>query len=613
MGVNPLTIKNKKTKTMKRKFYLLLACLSASFFLTTSCSDDEPIAQAFNEAHEHDVMPTYSTGTKVSSPTFFSDFDILSANGAKDVLKMRFENVVPIEQAKIAVVDKEYLLSHADEINALIARKGLVVMANPSGVESMTKGRRGSKLEVDGLSTFLQDIAKMEKSNASLMFIGFTGSKNYLTMDNIDMRNMSQSDISCYFDAFVDWINMTCKRMEPVSRASETPALSTESPVDITKTCNSLHFTHIYKLHLKKTVASVLWSDEDRLECSSTAALNMEIYPIHAFDDQPGHGDYYICNSVMSIYNAGMYSGIFHSHHGGVTVHMCGFTMKAAQSSFEPYNYNGVVKFPFSGTPMPETTSGSVSHTEGFSFSISGGVTVGGIGGALVLCPSFSVGASFNNSTTVTFPDVAVRKGGNDKKVEHIWEENEGDMGDIQWNSDCLIEPQCLMSKSTADFHQSWVWYLPDIKDNSKEEFSFSHRLRVKYESMKFYSTHADFDRYHFDDAVAKEDSLITFTISNVNRTPTGTIILKNNDAASGIDCINKVVFYESGTTKEVYSRDKTLVLGEEISAILPAGKYDVVIYGGKTYNENTAYICSNKELDRCGTLNLSTANFTKK
>ncbi|MCF0208159.1 MAG: hypothetical protein HUK07_01805 [Bacteroidaceae bacterium] len=604
---------------MKRKFYLFLACLSASFFLTTSCSDDEPTVSESHEAHEHDVMPTYSTGAKVSYPAFFSDFDNMSAGGAKDVLKARFEKVVPIEQAKIAVVDKEYLLAHADEINALIARNGLVIMTKPSGVDGMTKSRCGSKLKVDGLSTFLQDIAKMEKANASPMFIGFTGSQDYLTMDNINMEKMSQSDIVCCFDAFVDWVNKTCKRMEPASRTSKKQVQGLETLADIEKTFNAMHFTHIYNLHLKKRIAQVLWSDEDWLERNSTASLNMEIYPIHVFDDQPGHGDYYICNSVMSIYNAGMYRGIFHNHHGGVTVHMCGFTMKSAQSLFEPSDSNVVVKFPITGIPTPETTSGSVSHTEGTTYSCNVNVTGGLMGlngnkGRLgIFNPSITFGVTFNNSTTVVYPDVAIRKEGNDKIVEHIWEVNEGAMGDIKWNSDCLIEPQCLMSRSIADFRQSWIWYVPDFKDNSKEAFSFRHRFSTKYEAMKFYSTRVDFDRYTFNDAVVKEDSLLTFTISNVNRIPTGTIMVKNNYAASGINYVHKIVFYESGTTKEVLSREETLVNGEKLSAIVPEGKYDVVIYGGTTSNENTAYICRNRELKRCEALELSTANFTKK
>ena len=583
--------------------------------MTTSCSDDEPTAPASNETHEHDVTPSYSTGAKVSYPTFFSDFNTLSAGGAKDILKARFEKVVPMEQAKIAIVDKEYLLAHADEINALIARNGLVIMAKPSSVESMTRNLRGSKLKVDGLATFLQDVAEMEKANASMMFIGLTGSKDYLTMDNIDMEKMSQSDIACCFDAFVDWVNNTCKRMDTASKDAKNLTLRADAQPDIAKTFDAVHVTHIYNLHLNKRIGQVLWSDEDWLERSSTAALNMEIYPLHAFDDQPGHGDYYICNSVMSIYHAGMYRGIFHSRHGGVTVHMCGFQMKSAQSTFEPSTIHGAVMFPASGIPTPETTSGSVSHTEGTSFTITSGVTGGVSGGNAVFTPSYSVGATFSNSTTLSYPDVATRKGGDNMTVQHLWEVNANAIGDIMGNSSCLIEPQCLMSKSTADFHQSWVWYLPDVKDNSDESFSLYHRFTTKYEAMKFYSTRVDFDRYTFSDAVndGRPTPPFVITISNVNRTPTGAITVKNNDAASGINYVNKVIFYEAGTTKEVLTRDETIVMGEELSTVVPAGKYDVVIYGGKTYNENTAYICPNRELKRCGALTLTTANFTKK
>ena len=103
----------------------------------------------------------------------------------------------------------------------------------------------------------------------------------------------------------------------------------------------------------------------------------------------------------------------------------------------------------------PETTTGSTSHTSGFSFNLGGNIGFGGAGskGGIGGTGGASGGVTFQDTTTTSIPDIVITR-------------NTSDVGGASWRF------------TGADFEPSeWIWksdHRESVKDIQKKEATFN-------------------------------------------------------------------------------------------------------------------------------------------
>lgn len=366
-------------------------------------------------------------------------------------------------------------------------------------------------------------------------------------------------------------------------------------------------FTSPY--HIKREVGHVIASDRDYLEGDGSVSATYKVTPLHAFDDQTGHGDYYLVDATYVVSNEGMYHPNHANYHGGVRVRIGGFCMM--NCDIETTLYNGDKKIDgakvFAVWPKPETTIESTTYSNTFGWNLGGSVTGGiksGFNGAgetfeQNYAATIQGGINHTNTETHNVADLAIENKSHDDVVKYNLVNNK--TLEFSWWEDYGFSDCSHNAKSSLIFHAAWIWYIPDVKDNDETtKFNIKTVIKPCYKSARFYSTYSDYDDW-FD----------TFTNENVaelqlpNRAPSGTIKIKNNMEGT----ITNIRIYDVNN-KLVNKSNASFASGETITVNVPIKKLQIEFECGKTASNTKKYKYKSRlsdyvELERGTTMDL--------
>lgn len=398
--------------------------------------------------------------------------------------------------------------------------------------------------------------------------------------------------------------------------ATENPHLDKEEQQEATNVFNSQVVGYNNYYHLHRVVGQVLWSDEDTLDGDGNVSATYKVTPLHAFDNQAGHGDYYLVDATYTIANGNMYHPNHKNWHGGVQVRIGGFCL--SQCDIETSIYCGNEKIDavrlFSSSVKPETDNIEHTYTVSDSWNIGGSVTGGIKGGISPTGPSiegsgsatFNYGVAHSKSDTYTMNDLNIRNN-SDSNTARFSLINRN-VVEYDWSCDNGLTDCADFAKSSLIFHACWIWYIPNVSDkDDKTKFTIKTKMNPTYKSCRFYSTKADYDEWF--DTLSNEG---TNELLLPNREPSGYVVLKNDTDET---ITNVKLLDESGNT--AYESQSSYGTSTDAKFCMPTGKFTMEFKRGKTASDMQTYVyktANTFDITRGDTLNLvGTFDFKKK
>lgn len=392
-----------------------------------------------------------------------------------------------------------------------------------------------------------------------------------------------ENDVLGTLNGLVKWLN---GYVEMRNRLSSETSEGTQPDAETLFSSFNSGYTFTFDMP-KQEVAAVACSDKDYISGSGTVDVLYKITPLHAFDDQQGHGDYYIVNASTAFNSAGMYKGRYVSKHGGVYVRICGaFAREFAIESFiSGKDGNPIGQYVAGAMPHPSTTIGKTSYTSGLTWNIGSTLTGGIAGGKLESGLSLNGGISVSNTHTREVSDVDILLDQATNKASYTYKFNKAP--EYQSGSITISDPTEI-STHTATFEHSYIIYLPDIKDGSSETHKMNVKItRLNYGACRFYSTCADFKNYTWgldkmNTAIASKSGGANIPLPN--RLPTGKLKITHDDVSYG-----KYIFEVKAVSVDDPSKvheftGSSYAKGDSFTANLPTGKYNVTLkIGDKT------------------------------
>lgn len=377
---------------------------------------------------------------------------------------------------------------------------------------------------------------------------------------------------------------------------------------EATDVFNSQVVSWAAKYSVDRTVGHVIFSDEDHLKGEGEVSATYKVTPLHAFDDQSGHGDYYLVDATYVINNKDMYHPNHANYHGGVRVRIGGFCLTKCEIETTLFDKNGKIDGlkMFAVSPKPETFIDEHNYVINNGWNIGGSVT-GGIAGGNSASKgeylegtgqlSFNWGVSHSKSESYKVSDLIVRNNSNVDNVKYELVNTKILMFD--WFSDYGFTDCSDFAKANLTFHSSWIWYIPNAKDFDKDnKLTIRTMMCPTYKSARFYSTYSDYDDWH-DTFIRMGD----LELDLPNRQPTGIVTIKNDTD----ETITNVTLYDKDK-KVAYASQSSFASGTEAKFCMPTGEFSIEFKRGKKASEMKTYRYTTSEtfdITRCNTLNL--------
>ena len=311
-----------------------------------------------------------------------------------------------------------------------------------------------------------------------------------------DSEGFKEDDGDYYnrIEFLIEWINRLCREKTDESRSFSTR----DASGDIPKLDISTYFAEVsyaYDFNLRHQLEKAASSKPDSLIGSGTIMLTIKEYPLYVFDvpDQGASvGEYYIIDGTIEARN----NDLWHPDqftHGKCASRLVGYYMENINMEAMLVNGEDSLKelknVKFAKEPIPTTSSGSTTYTEGFNWSINGSVSgkftanEKGLGGEIGASVGFQVGWSNSQSTTLENCTATVKTHG-ESAVGYQF-----DIHNIQnkmkWEDDWARRYPDLC-RGTFSRKICWIWRLPpgsnDIRnDHEHEAFLMKVKLGAKY------------------------------------------------------------------------------------------------------------------------------------
>lgn len=415
---------------------------------------------------------------------------------------------------------------------------------------------------------------------------------------------MEKNSLTSYW--FGRLFGMNCKKdpikslYEGISKSSvytpiyNTNEISADSQPEATNVFDQQVAGWSAKYDIDRVVGEVLWSDDDHLRGNGEVSATYKITPLHAFDDQAGHGDYYIVDATYTIMNKNMYQPNHVNHHGWVWVRIGGFCLTNCQIETSIYDKNGKVDGVklFASSPKPETYIQEKTYTINDSWNIGGSVT-GGIkksagekGGDPECSTEGSIQATFNwgvsHSKTESYKvsDLTIRNNSNTDTVAYDLINN--NVVHFDWSCDCGLSDCADFAKSSLIFHSAWIWYIPGARDKDESnKLTIKTTMIPRYRSCRFYSTGADYDEWH-DEFKRSGDIQLELP----NRIPSGTVALTNDTDET---ITNVSIYRENGDIE--YQSKSSFTKGSVAKFNIPTGSFNMKYKRGKSASDMKEYV----------------------
>lgn len=558
---------------------LSLAFSAATMLTLSSCQKDD----------SEDIY--IEEGEGLTDPVEASDEIILLPSAIigqlpdyiRTALNTRFTNAVGeiSNDLDVVVISHDQIFTNTDKLLEVYNAGGTIVVVNPDDVQLHAWSNENGVLYAGD--------ADHDNGEDDHLLYAFNRNANYYFLDDF-IHEDTEENCNVLLDSFVGWINEYAKK----GNTSYSPgADQTNYNIKDIFAAQTIH--HTYQMCLKdKTLAHVVSSKADKLTRYGTIDVAYSVYPLYSFEaNGSSAGDYYIVEGTFTVHNDQMYNGKWTKKHGGVKSHLCGFYLKQFEISNVLYTSGGAavdgVKFPSSGSPVPETTIGATSYTSGFEWGLGGSVTGGYQGGGMGSA-TINANVSWNNSETRSVSDLTINKNCPEGKVGYVLEIN--NTPHIKSGYKHLDVP--TIASNDCTIHQSWIWYVPSTSDNDTSEFKMSVHVQPTYESYHWYSSGADFATSSWGDAVPEKDMTFLVKLLRPDRTPRGTLELVNTKAGQGYMTGIQIWKEKSSTSADPDYTIPGSFYGKAATLELPVGKYKVQVKLGasadslKTYHSSS-------------------------
>jgi len=339
----------------------------------------------------------------------------------------------------------------------------------------------------------------------------------------------------------------------------------------------SYHFIHTnsYTAHVHYDTT---WGEKYYLDGTGAATTLLDVYPIHVYEGQAGAGDYFAVKMNTSVANAGMWKGKGWERRIGIYIRWCGFWCTNFDTKVVPM-LNETTKMPESQLqflaacpPTPETTRNQKEYEDSKSFSLN--VTATGKGEmAEEVDPSgdatskskkglelqLSLGWEWSHREAYTIENVEIEDRHSGNSLD--WNIKFNDIPHFKWLEDYGFKiTESLPYRNTQGLNASWMWYDPNVKDESSPEpLLIKVTTNPQYEMQHFWTTEADLESKTYDHSKSEY-----FRIPRPNNKCAGEIVLKNDlkDEMSIYDV--KVI--RKGSNRTVGGFEQTIPNGEEQS-----------------------------------------------
>jgi hypothetical protein len=535
-----------------RQFYISLIVVITAL---SSCAKDN-----HNEPADEGPGTYFPPSSVIDKATVNHNTVMLGSlsNNYVSAFKKRFTKIsATINNETYVLITPSQLLDNVkDGVLDVYNRGGIVIVVNPN---------------IEVLNEWLnqQNINLTFSSENKQALVAFCNNDLYLLQDFDNSEDVAEK-----LNALVEWTNQTFHPdiFDPVYPNS-----------DIRKLIDAQSITFTYPFTIRHKEAHVVASNPDSLVRSGMITLKYEIFPLYAFQDQNGNGDYYIVTASIKANNNTMYAGRYTSKHGWVSVRLCGFYMKELnmKSTLKASSGQAAITFPLSYTPTPKTTQGATSYSNGFSWNLGADVSVG----ADLKGPRGSVtvkgGVSFSNNESKQIQDIDIANNSSSEDAVFKYIAN-----NLPKMSGLSITDPPEIAVSGAEFVQSWVWRVPSTKDYTTTKFTLSSTASVTYGSCHFISTAADY--YQTDHQVTTSSFFAELTAPS--RIPTGKLVIANTNHEEYITDIN---ITKKGETKPYYTSTGSIAEGSEFRLDIPVGKCTITFRMGKNVASTKTYTLS--------------------
>lgn len=621
-------------KTIKTSMLALFLVSIATLF---SCSEDlgeNTIPTPLPEGSETNINTAY-TGVTFDGKAVMRD---ISGDECLEI-KKALEVLIPNKTSNVDETTQLLIIPklsdiYKDDIEQVYDNGGVIAVVNPSmeNIKQWSSKNAWNTLHVDNdvndamifsfnnmthhaivakpnHDTFWvtdSDIDNMsDKEEPNFFFKQQGGSKDSTENAELDVDSV-QYETSYIEDNYSDmytylshWVSLMNNDLDEMTTSQKTRGTTLDDVKGIFRTYPySATFSFSKKEVVRETWA---WFTSKKHTISGNGSISVafDIYQIHCYEGQQGAGDYYLVNMTASVANKDMYKGKWWNTHKGWYVRLCGlygtsFEVECApvfaDDSSKVYA-NNQVYFTASGFPSPSTTTGKTQYsrsiTESINFGGAGSIGYGSEGYKGELGINISGAWSWAESDTRDISDTDIQNDsyGNIVRYKLTFQ----NLPKYEWSEERgFAEGNSWTYRSTSDIRAYWVWYVPGIKDDNKEQpISIRFRANASYGAMSFLTTKADLQTKNFDQLAKVEK---TFNLVNFIRDKRGTITICNDFSNKAI---KKIEIYEASDTarKDIlwYSQETITPNKEKTTTAFPIDK-KYMIYFTTTDNKEYSY-----------------------
>ncbi len=470
-----------------------------------SCSDHhDPIQDEEFET----ITPTTPAVTEV---TVTQPAALLGDLGdAQEELLQSFTNIVEPEKAKVIVIESRSLEEHSELLYDAYRRGALIAVFNP---ESETLSQWS-----DNNGIFYAGSAE----DSPCAIYGFNSRGNYYFLDKAGFIDIDDEDVPLFH--FCQWINSVLG-----SRLTGNDLRS----FDIRKRFTSQKVTHTFPIRLdEQQMVNEHWCAPGQLATTATADVNYTIYPLHVFGDGSNSGDYYAVEAELVLHSAALNNGVWTRRRGEELAQMCGLYLSQCDvtnellckqaDGFYPFAHH----YPVGAELHPGSIETSGNYDSGFSWNfdatLSGGIVDDKGNYKLINTANWT----WNNSTACTVPNLEIYPNLSASEVFYTLKVNglpgsESGMG---------LDNIPNIANGDLTFHYSWIWYVPDAKDNSDLRFYMQVGLAPRYQAYQWTDSedHLTVGEFGTNATSSENKNTFRFVLIPPNRVPTGTFLITN-------------------------------------------------------------------------------------
>lgn len=328
----------------------------------------------------------------------------------------------------------------------------------------------------------------------------------------------------------------------------------------------SLYFSKIQSLPL--SVEFNGGSKKVPFSANASVEIRFNIYPIHCFSSAQSvadEGDYYFVEQVTTLCSGPAYIKKDESVNIDAQQNYCtGFYLTGLKMEATLTDAQGKQAGTFRQVPVPATSTGGTTQTEGFDFTLSGGFS-----GASPMVPTLSGSIGYSKSSAAEIQDL---------KVSNT-HDNQGTVR-FAYSVQNLPDGKVILPPAVAsyalDLPAAWIWFVP--KTSGDQEYTVKMSLSdIVYRAHLMCASTIGYNFYAYDTPAAGID--FSFSIPAPNRVDTGTVIVRNN---------SKDQFFTNPEIRDVKTgktvSDQTNGAygpGQEFSAVLPEGTYAISVQSG--------------------------------